>query len=158
MMVSCNNQTFPVSVHISSLLPLPQKLFQNLLQQKSPDAECSSPSLAKLETSASLQRESGPAAPPDTCHKLHPLPVVLKLLWFRCRYYLSYQKEVINLISDATEWYICDSRLDQCRKYPELIHGVEIKIWANLCMRSLTCTCDIHLQCAFSVKLKLSIC
>lgn len=114
-MVSCNNQAFLVSMPVPSLLLLRQKFFQNLLQQKPPAAKCNSRSLAKLETSVNLYRESGPPVPQYTPHKLRLLPVVLKPLCFRCHYYLSQQKETINLIIDATEGYLFGNWLDQLR-------------------------------------------
>lgn len=154
MMVSCNNQAFSISLPVLSPLLLPQNFFQNLLQQKSPAAKCNSRSLAKLETSVNLYRESGPAVPQYTYHKLHPSPVVLKLLCFRCQYYLSQQKETINLFIDATEWYLFGNWLDQCRKYPELILGTEMKIRASLYIQSLTQTHYIDLQNMLNIKLK----
>lgn len=154
MMVSCNNQAFSVLVPVPSLLLLPQNFFQNLLWQKPPAAKCNSRSLAKLKTSVKLYRASGPAVPQYTCHKLHPLPVVLKMLCFRCHYYLSQQKEIINLFIDATEWCIFGNCLDQCRKYPDLILGVKINIRATFRSQSLAQTHYIDLQNMFSITLK----
>lgn len=125
-MVPCNNRAFPAPVPVPSLLP--QKFFQNLLQQKPPAAKCNSPSLAKLETSVNLCRESGPAVPQCTQHGLHPSPVVLRLLWFGCHCYISQQKETINLCNNATDWCLSANGLEKCRKYPELVLAVKMKI------------------------------
>lgn len=110
-----------------SSLP-PQKFSQNLLQQKAPAAKCNSHSLAKLETSVNLCRESGPAVPQCTYHGLHPSPVVLKLLWFGCLCYISQQKETINLCNNATDWCLSANGLEKRRKCPELVLAVKMKI------------------------------
>lgn len=126
MMVPCNNQAFPVSVPVPSLLP--QKFFRNLLQQKPPAAKCNSRSLAKLETSVNLCRESGPAVPRCAYHGLHPSPVVLKPLWFGRHCCISQQKETINLCNNASDWCLSGNGLEKCGKYPELILAVKMKI------------------------------
>lgn len=58
----------------------------------------------------------------------HPSPVVLKLLWCGCHCYISQQKETINLCNNATDWCLSANGLEKCRKYPELVLAVKMKI------------------------------